>query len=254
MIPVSYRAVRVWQRNFDVFLKTWHTQIAFTVIEPLLAFTALGLGLGSYVALGGDLEYKDFLAPGLVAAFAMFSSAAECAWGTFLRMEYQRTFDAMIVTPLSIEDVIAGEIMWGATRALETTLALLLVMSLFGVPMAPTAVLLVPVMYTQGIVFAAAGVTVVSLIPSIGELNHFFALFLLPQYMFSGVFFPLHSMPGWVEVVAWFLPLRHGVELSRALVSGSLGWGVALDFLWLAVAALIVTTAALRLMRRRLIH
>lgn len=254
MTAVSYRAIRTWQRNWDVFLRTWPSQIAFTVLEPLVTLIALGLGLGGYVVLAEATPYKAFLAPGLLAAYAMFSSAAECAWGTFLRMEYQRTFDAMIVTPLSIEDVIAGEMLWGATRAVETTLAMLVVMALFGVPLAPSAALLVPAMLLQGIVFAAAGVIVVSLIPGIGELNHFFALFLIPQYMFAGVFFPLSNFPQWVETVAWFMPLKHGVEIARALVGGNVDIGVAVDVAWLAVVALILTSIALRLMRRRLIH
>src|SRR5205823_6080560 len=129
-------------------------------------------------------------------------------------LEYQRTFDAMIVTPLTIEDVIAGEILWGATRTIETTLALLLVITLFGVPVAPTAVFLFSAMLIQGIAFAAAGVIVVSIIPSIGQLNHFFTLFLIPQYMFAGVFFPLTNFPAWVTAVSWFMPLRHGVEVA----------------------------------------
>lgn len=254
MTPVSYRAFRTWQRNWDVFLRTWPSQIAFTVIEPLLTLIALGLGLGGYVMLAGEMPYMEFLAPGLLAAYAMFSSAAECAWGTYLRMEQQRTFDAMIVTPLSIEDVIAGEVLWGATRTVETTVALLAVAALFGVPIAPTAALLVPVMLVQGVAFAAAGVIVVSIIPTIGQLNHFFTLFLLPQYMFSGVFFPLSNFPPWVETLAWFLPLRHGVEIARPLMSGQVEAGILVDVAWLVAAALGLTYGALRLMRRRLIH
>lgn len=250
---ISYRALRVWQRNWDVFLYTWPSQVAFTVIEPLLTFLALGIGLGNYVILGGDTRYLNFFAPGLLAAFAMFSSASECAWGTFIRMEHQRTFDAMIVTPVNIEDVIAGEILWGATRVVETSVFVLLAMLLFQVDVAPTALLVVPAMFLQGIVFAAAGVVVVSIIPTINQLNHFFSLFLLPQYMFSGVFFPLAAFPGWVATLAWFMPLTHGVHLARGLVSGDTGPGLLGDALWLLVAGAVLSVLALRLMRRRLI-
>ena len=254
MIAPSYRAVRAWQRNFDVFRKTWFSQVAFTVVEPLITLTALGLGLGGFVTLGSEASYKEFLAPGLLAAYAMFSSASECAWGTYFRLEFQRTFDAMIVTPLTIEDVIAGEILWGATRTIETTLALLLVITLFGVPVAPTAVLLFPAMLVQGIVFAAAGVIVVSLIPSIGQLNHFFTLFLIPQYMFGGVFFPLTNFPSWVTAVSWFMPLHHGVEVARSLVAGRMDADLLGHMAWLIVMAVVLTAVSLRLMRRRLIH
>lgn len=252
-MAISYRALRVWQRHGLVFLNTWRSGIAFTIVEPLLALCALGLGLGGYVQLPDNRPYLQFLAPGLLAGFAMFSAGAECSWATYIRMEQQRTFDAMIATPVSIDDVVAGEVLWGATRALETTIALLVVILLFQVPLAPTAVLLIPAMLLQGLLFAACGVLVCSLIPSMGQLGHFFSLFLTPQYMFSGVFFPLDGLPVWAQVVAWFMPLSHGVRVARDLFFGDVSWSTAGDMLWLTVAFLIMLTVVLRTMRRRLI-
>ena len=253
MTVATYRAWRVWQRNFDVFRSTWLVQISFTIIEPLVVLLAIGFGLGSYVSLAGSQSCIEFLAPGLLAAYAMFSSGAGGSWGTYIRMEHQRTFDAMIVTPLNIEDVVAGEILWAATRAVETTLALLLVMAVFQVPIAPSGLALLPVMFLQGVLFGAVGVLVVSRIPGIGELNHFFTLFLTPQYMLSGVFFPLSGLPAWASSIAWFMPLTHGVNLARSFISGEAGWGALGDLLWLLVVSAMFVALALHFMRRRLI-
>ena len=253
MKNVSRRALRVWQRNFDVFLTTWHTQIAFTVVEPLFALVAMGFGLGAYVTLGGDRSYILFLAPGLLAAYAMWGTAAECSWGSYFRMDQQRTFDAMIVTPLSVEDVITGEVLWGATRAIETTLALTLVFLLLQIPVALTVILAFPAMYLLGLAFAATALSVASLVRNIGELNHFATLFLMPQYMFAGVFFPLDALPQWAQAAGWFMPLFHGSSLARALVTGDITPDLWVDIVWLAVFASAAYLVALRQVRRKLI-
>ena len=253
MSGISRRAWRVWQRNFDVFLQTWHTQITFTVIEPLIVLVAMGFGLGNYVNLGGGASYLAFLAPGLIAAYAMWGTAAECSWGSFFRMDQQRTFDAMIVTPLSIEDVITGEVLWGASRAIETTLALMAVFLVFQVPMAFSVFLAVPAMFLMGVVFAATGLVVVSQVRNVAQLNHFATLFLIPQYMFAGVFFPLDGLPEWAQTVGWFLPLSHGVNLSRSLVSGTFTPGMLADMVWLLLAAAGMYMLALHKVRERLI-
>lgn len=250
---MSRRALRVWQRNFDVFLRTWKAQIAFTIIEPLMVIVAQGAGLGQFVELPGGVPYLFFLGPGIVAAYAMFSASAESSWGAYLRMEHQRTFDAMIVTPLDIDDVILGEALWGATRAVESCLAMLAVLLLFQTPLAPSAVLALPAMYLLGFMFACIGLLVISVVPSMGELNHFFSLFLTPQFLFAGVFFPVAALPEWAQAVAWFLPLTHGVVLARGLLTGDVTGAMLPHLAWVVGASAGCLLLALRLMRRRLI-
>lgn len=251
---ITYRALRVWQRNFQVFRRTWRSQIAFSIIEPFMWFVSLGLGLGTYVALGGDMRYIDYLAPGLLAGAAMFSTSAEGAWATFARLEYQHTFDAIIVTPLTPEEVIAGEVLWAATRSLETGAFLLAAMVLFGVNMSWLTPLTLPVLLLQGIVFSAAGVWVSSRVANVGQLNHFFSLFISPQFIFGGVFYPLDALPWWAAGIAWLMPLTHSVTVMRDLV-----WGVPdLETLghlaWLLAVAALLGTMALRSMRARLVR
>lgn len=251
--PVTRRAFRVWQRNFDVYKRNWRNRVAFSVIEPFTWFLAIGLGLGGYVVLGGDLRYVDFVAPGLLAGSAMFSSGAEGAWASFARMEYQKTYDAIIVTPLSVEDVIGGEILWAATRSVESGLALLLVMAVFGVHLSLWTLAVLPLLFLQGLVFGSAGVLAASKVRSIDQLNHFQTLFMNPQFMFAGVFFPLTQLPAWVGGAAWLTPLNHGVSSVRAAIAGTPDAGTLVDVAWLTVAALLAGALALRSMRARLI-
>src|SRR4030042_1717161 len=110
MVPFPGRFIRVWGRNGEFFLRLWHGGAPGFVAEPIIILLAMGLGLGAYVGLVDGQRYIEFIVPGLIAGYAMFSANFECTYGTFFRMEYQKTFDAIIATPLNIEDVTAGDI------------------------------------------------------------------------------------------------------------------------------------------------
>ena len=129
MRSFSWRFIRVWQRNRDVFFRLWYSEAPGMIAEPILVLLAMGLGLGAYVGMVDGQEYLQFIAPGIVAAYAMFSASFECTYGSYFRMEYQKTYDAIMATPLSVEDIIAGEIFWGATRSLMTGTVILIILS-----------------------------------------------------------------------------------------------------------------------------
>jgi len=247
----SYRSLRVWQRNRDVFFKLWHTEVPGFFAEPVLILLAMGVGLGTYVVLGGS--YLEFIAPGILAAYAMFSSASECTYGSFVRMKFQRTFDAIIATPVNMEDVVAGEIFWGATRSLLTTLAILIVISAFGLVHSPWALLTIPLSIAAGLMFSSIALVVTSISPSIYAFNYFFTLFITPMFFFSGVFFPLSAFSPTVQKLCWISPLTPVANLARALVDGHPGegawWGLAIVFGLTA----IFFPLSLYLMRRRLL-
>jgi lipooligosaccharide transport system permease protein len=247
----SYRSLRVWQRNRDVFFKLWHTEVPGFFAEPVLILLAMGVGLGTYVVLGSS--YLEFIAPGILAAYAMFSSASECTYGSFVRMKYQRTFDAIIATPVNMEDVVAGEVFWGATRSLLTTCAILIVISAFGLVHSPWALLTIPLSIAAGLMFSSIALVVTSISPTIYTFNYFFTLFITPMFFFSGVFFPLSAFSSTVQRLCWISPLTPVANLSRALVSGHPGegawWGLAIVF---GITA-IFFPLSLYLMRRRLL-
>ena len=248
----SWRFLRVWQRNRDVFFKLWHSEAPSFLAEPIIILLAMGLGLGAYVGLIDGQKYIEFIAPGIIASYAMFSASFECTYGSFVRMEYQKTYDAIISTPLNVEDVIAGEIFWGATRSLMTGTVILAIAAAFQLIHSPWAALIPIVSLLEGIMFASIAILFTSIVPAIYSFNYYFTLFITPMFFFSGVFFPLSSFPEIVQTLSWIAPLTPVVHLTRALVSGE----IRLDLLW--SLALIIVLAALFFsismitMRRRL--
>ncbi|MDD4985676.1 MAG: ABC transporter permease [Dehalococcoidales bacterium] len=253
MKSFSWRFIRVWQRNRDVFFRLWRSEIPVMVAEPIIILLAMGLGLGTYVGVVNGQSYIEFVTPGVIAGYAMFSASFECTYGTFIRMEHQRTYDAIIVTPLNIEDVTAGEIFWGATRSLLTASFILVVAAAFQLVHSPWALLMLPVSFLTGIMFSAIAVLYSSLVPSIYSFNYYFSLFITPVFFFSGVFFPLSSFPEIVQKLSWIAPLTPVVQLNRALISGTLTIDLLLALAYIIGLAIVFFAISLRTMRRRLI-
>lgn len=249
---LSLSAVRVWQRNRDVFLRLWRTESWPPFVEAFITLVAFGFGLGAYVMLGGE-DYIVFLAPGLIAQSAFFGATFETTFGSFFRMDSQGTFDAILATPLSVEDIVVGEILWGATRGVISASALLLAVWAFGLAQSPFAVAMIPVAFVGGAVFAAIGLCFTAMAPSINAFNYFFSLYFTPSLFFGGVFFPLDRLPEWVRALAWFIPMSHVSNLARSLNRGTLGPDLLINLSYLVIAAVGLTALAIVLMRRRLV-
>ncbi len=252
MMLFSWRSIRLWQRNRDVFLKLWHSEAPGFVAEPIIIILAMGVGLGAYIGFVDGQRYIEFIVPGIVASYAMFSASFECTYGSFVRMEYQKTFDAIIATPLNVEDVIAGEIFWGATRSLMTGTIILAMAAAFQLVHSFWALLIPALSLLEGIMFASIAMLFTSFVPAIYSFNYFFTLFVTPMFFFSGVFFPLSSFPEMVQTLSWIAPLTPVVHLSQALISGR----IELNLLW-SLALIIVLIAlffpiSIVTMRRRL--
>jgi lipooligosaccharide transport system permease protein len=248
----SWRFIRVWQRNRDVFFRLWHSEAPGFVVEPIIILLAMGLGLGAYVGLVDGQRYIEFVAPGIIASYAMFSASFECTYGSFVRMEYQKTYDAIIATPLNVEDVTAGEIFWGATRSFMTGTIILAIAAAFQLVSSPWALVIPALAFLEGIMFASIAISFTSVAPAIYTFNYYFTLFITPMFFFSGVFFPLSSFPEIVQILSWIAPLTPVVRLTRALINGEFH-----PDLLRALAIIIVLTAlffciSLVTMRRRL--
>lgn len=250
---VSLRTLRVWQRNRDVYLRLWKSEVIWPLVEPLITLFALGVGLGGLVDLGSGESYIEFMGPGLLAVWPMWAASAECGWGSFFRMDSQRAFDAIVATPVSIEDVITGEILWGATRALISTTYILVILSAWGVVDSPMAIAVLPIAILPGVMFASISLSYTSVAWSVSSLNYFFAVFITPMFWLAGAFFPIERLPEWAQKVAWWLPATHVVEVYRGLTSGDLEWSYLGDVAWIVVAGAMFYALALFSMRRRLI-
>jgi lipooligosaccharide transport system permease protein len=252
-LPVTFRAYRVWQRDRDTFLRLWKTESWPAFVEGVLTLGAIGFGIGIYIKQINGLSYPVFVAPGVLAVSAMFSSSFECLFGSFIRMEFQRTFDAIIATPVSIEDVITGEIMWGATRSFISTASILVVVILLGLMPSALGLLMLPLSLLSGFMFASIAMIFTSRAPAIDAFNYYITLALTPMFLFSGTYFPISQLAPPLQALAWFSPLTHVINLSRALMTGEPSAALWLDVAWLAVVGSVAYLIALRMMRSRLI-
>jgi lipooligosaccharide transport system permease protein len=251
---ITRRAVKVWRRNLDVFVKTWKVNFFPPFIEAFLYLFAIGLGIGTYVGAIEGIPYIDFIAPSILAITVMNSAFFECTYGSYVRMYYQKSFDAIIATPLSIEDVIAGELLWGATRSVISVTVMLPVFAAFGVISVPLSILLIPLAFLGGIMFAGIAMCFTAITPGIDTLNYPAFLFITPMMLFSGTFFPLTLLPVFFQYLALaVLPLTHLVTITRMLTLPAVTWTLGWHLAWIIVVTIIVCILSINLMRRRLI-
>ena len=245
---------KVWHRNWDVYQSLWRSEIVSTLAEPIFVLLAMGYGLGSLVQEVEGRSYIEFIAPGLLGTYVMFGAVFECSWGTYVRMQIQHTFDAIIVTPVSIQEVITGELFWGTTRALIAGCVMLTAISAGGWVDSPLAILVPPAAVLGGLSFACISMVYTSQAPHVSSFNYFFNLFVTPMFFFSGVFFPISGLPQGAQYLAWTLPLTHLTRINRSLVTGDLDLGVLWSLLYLIAFIAVLFPLSLYLMRRRLIR
>jgi lipooligosaccharide transport system permease protein len=246
------RAFRVWQRHAKVYTKLYLSSIALNFVEPVLYLAALGLGLGAYVKEINGVPYVNFIAPGIIASSAMFAATYECSYGTYVRMTYQKTFDAILATPVNVNDLIAGEMCWGATKSVLYGTIIMIVIAAFGLVASPFLLLVVPLLFLSGLISAEISLIFTAVVPGIDSFNYFYTLFMTPMFLFSGIFFPISSLPAVVGKIAFFTPLYHLVNICRAFSDGTPAkalWDVA----WIVIVVILLAPYSFRLLRRRLV-
>ena len=245
---------KVFRRNLLAYRKTWKVSISFNFFEPFFYLTAFGLGLGAYIQPMEGLSYIEYLAPGVIAYSTMFASTIECTYGIYVRMEYQKSYQAMVATPAGVNDVVMGDLLFGAFKSVLYGAVILIVISLMGLVKSPLALLVLPVLALSGLLFSALAAIWTALVPNIDSFNYFFSLLITPMYLISGVFFPLTGLPAIIQKIAWFSPLYHLVNISRGLVTGNAGAYMAGDIAWLLVVTLLILPAPVILLRRLIIR
>jgi lipooligosaccharide transport system permease protein len=224
------------------------------LVEALLYLFAIGMGIGSYVKEIEGIPYVTFIAPSILAIAVMNSAFFECTYGSFVRMYYQKSFDAMIATPLSIEDVIAGELLWGATRSVIYVVIMLPVLAIFKVISLPLALLAIPLAFLGGLMFAGIAMCFTAITPGIDTLNYPSFLFIMPMTLFSGTFFPLTLLPVALQYFALaVLPLTHLVAIMRMFTQATVSPVLLLHLVWIVLITVLCSIAAINLMRKRLI-
>jgi lipooligosaccharide transport system permease protein len=243
----------IWYRHARVYCQTLAANATPPILEPLFFFTAITLGLGGYMRPEqfDGLSYRMFVASGLVVSSPMFTAVFETTFGTFVRLTYQKTYDAMLGTHLRLGEIFVGELLFVASKGVVYSTIVLGITMAFGVRPPLWCLLVPPIGAVTGYLFGAIGLIVTSYVKTINNFSFFLSGVITPLFFFSGTFFPIRGHHWIIDRPSDLLPLAHPIELSRALFRGQftlafvghlVGLGV-----WVAVAHVI----ALRRMRRR---
>jgi lipooligosaccharide transport system permease protein len=244
----------VWRRNFLVWKKLAIASMFGNLADPMIYLFGLGMGLGLMVGRVDGTSYIAFLAAGTVCSSVMMSASFEATYSGFSRMHVQRTWEAILHAPLSLGDVVLGEIVWAASKATLSGLAIMFVAGALGYAHWSTMALAFPVIVLAGLAFASTAMIMTALAPSYEFFMFYQTLFLTPMLLLSGIFFPLSQLPLVIQTVTAFFPLSHAVALIRPAMLGRPVPDVALHVGILAVYTLIPFCISTLLLRRRLIR
>jgi lipooligosaccharide transport system permease protein len=252
---LAVRQLQFWLTNYR---RTWRGSIYSSVLNPLLFLGAMGLGLGSLVnqhgtARLGGVSYLAFLAPGLLAAAAMETGVGEATYPVYGSVKWNKTYQAAVASPLSPADIFHGHVLFVTLRLAMNCAVFLAVASAFGAIRSPWMLAALPVAVLTGLAFATPIEAWAVTRTRDSSFAMIFRFGMIPLFLFSGTFFPITQLPGWLQPVAYLTPLWHGVSLCRALNLGTADWGQALiDVAYLAALATIGILAGHRSYRRRL--
>ena len=250
---MSLRWTAVWRRNWLVWKRLAIPSILGNLADPLIMLFGLGYGLGAMIGNLQGSSYFAFLAGGFVATSTMYAATFESLFSAYSRMQVQRTWEGIVNAPMTLDDVLAGEWAWAASKAVAAGGCMLIVVAALGYAGIVSAIAALPAVLLLGLAFAALGLCINALASGYDFFSYYMTLALTPMMMLSGVFFPIERMPAAVQAAAKALPLYHGVAIVRPLLSGELASALALHVGVLAAYAILGFYAATVLTRRRLL-
>lgn len=251
---ISLRFLPIWRRHWLVWRKVAAPSILGHLADPVIYMLGLGYGLGSLLPQVDGMPYITFLAAGTLCYSAMNSASFEALYSGFSRMHEQRTWEAILNTPLTLDDIVAAEILWAATKSLMSGVTVLLVIWLLGLSHSPLTLWMIPLSFLVGLAFAAIGLIITALAPSYDFFMYYFTLVITPMLLLCGVFFPVAQLPQGLQMLAAALPLTHAVELARSLMSGHLPPQMLLNVSVLLAYTLAGLYISSVLFRRRLLR
>ena len=250
----AYSMAVTW-RQYLVWKKLIWSSLATNVANPILFLFAFGFGLGRFIESIDGITYPAFVVPGMIAYSAMFSASFETTIGSFSRYYMLRNWDAVLATPVTLRELMFGEVLWAATKAMLSAVCVLVVGWIWsGVPSLGGALIALPIVFIASIGFACCGLVATSLAKGYDLFSYFFTFWVTPMFVFSGVFFEIDRFPLGVQAIAWLLPMTHLIAIVRPLSAGlplDLGWAAA-HLGYLLALTVVAFAVAYRRMRRRM--
>jgi lipooligosaccharide transport system permease protein len=253
-----WRARRLVERNIMVYRHQWII-ILSGVFEPIFYLLGIGLGLGGIInevplPNGEVVAYAAYVAPALVATAAMNGAVFETIFNVFFKLNYAKTYDGVLATPMGITEIAIGEMLWALMRAALYAVAMFVIMLVMGLILSPLGILMIPAALLVAAAFAGAGLAGTSYLRTVNDFDVPMGLVVMPMFLFSGTFFPIESvLPDWLVTIIQLTPLYHGISLIRGLSTGIVGIGQVWDLLYLVVFFVICMWIAMRQMERKLI-
>ena len=253
--PLHRRLYSVWFRHMRVYTKNLLSNGFPPFLEPLIFLAGVGLGLGKYITepMGG-VKYIEFLGAGLLCTTAMFTAAFECSYGTFIRLEFEKVYDGMLAAPMTVNNLLAGEMLWVGSKGFFFSFAVLCILASFRIVALPYGLLTPFVGFLTGVMFGALSLLVTSFVKNINHFNFYFTGFISPMFFFSGVVFPVENLPAFVRPVAEIVPLTHSVRLVRAICTNQYSAILLVDLLYIAAFIVLFGYFAIRRLRKRLVN
>ena len=247
----SRRSLRLVERNIFVYSHTWLVLLS-GFFEPLFYLLSIGFGLGALIGTvpgpGGEpIPYQLFVAPALLATAAMNGAINESTFNFFFKLHYNKTFTAILATPLSAGDIAVGELIWALIRGGLYSIGFMVVLILLGLIVSPWVVFAVPAALLVGFAFGAVGMAATSFMKTWQDFD-LIQLVVLPLFLFSATFYPIETYPEPLRFIVQLTPLYQGVDLIRSLTIGAISPILIVHIVYLVV----VGFAGLFVVSRRL--
>lgn len=248
VVAVAWRQYIVWRKLIWSALTT-------NIANPILFLFAFGFGLGQFIDRMDGMSYMAFVVPGMIAYSAMFAASFETTIGSYSRYEWLQNWDAVLATPVTLTELLMGEVLWASVKAMLSALSVLVVGWLWGgIPSLGGALIALPLVFVASVCFACCGLTATAYAKGWEFVSYFFTFWVTPMFVFCGVFFEVSRFPEFIQKIAWFLPMTHVIAVVRPLSAGvPVDVGAAsLHMAYLVALSVVAFTLAIRRMHRKM--
>lgn len=254
-IPAFKYVLAVSGRQYSVWKKFIGSSMVSNVANPILFLFAFGFGLGQFIDVMNGMSYLTFVVAGMIAYSAAFAASFETTIGSFTRYFTQGNWNAILSTPVTLTELLMGEVLWAAAKALISSITVLIVGWIWGgVPSLSGALLSLPIVFLASICFACVGLAATAYARGYEFFSYFFTFWVTPMFVFCGVFFEINHFPDVIQYIAWVFPMTHLVAAIRPMSAGlPVDYALlALHCAYILFLSLVAFVAAHRRMRQRL--
>ena len=251
---IKWSQVRtVWFRNFLLFKRSWSVSVFWILIEPIVILGSIGYGVGSYINNVGGVPYVDFYFPALLASSSMMVAFFESTYGNFSRLTYQSTYVTMIMSPLSVDEIVLGEILWGATKGTLSAVGIVAVGLPLGLVDSFIVIPVLGVIFISAFLFAAFGMLITSIVKNYDSIIYPTSGLIVPMSLLCGTYFSIDKFPIVIKYLMFLLPLTHTVAMARGLMTRGFVWSQIFNLVFLISVSIFLVKIATTNIKKRLI-